>query len=422
MISRRIRSVIKREVKIKFGRGFIISTIFIPIIMAAIVGIQLLLTGLKSDSKADITFVLPNNVTIETLLRQDLNRAPFVKSGLYTISYKQLPPNQVGAFVASQQKVLLDDDKRSLVVIPATAMADKKVTLYSANPADAQTRTRIATAVNKALNLNFFAVNHVQNVDINYIQSDVDIAGQKVSSGGTHAESWGPLIVGGGMALLLLLGITFHSMPTMNAVVSEKASRIYEILLSSLTPSDILWGKIFGTAIMATVQMVIWVIALVALVLLLDNFTPASQTFAMDFKPLLVLYFLVNYMTGLMIFLTIYAGFSSMFDNPSAASSTLLPVYFCILLPFYTVFSLVSNPASHVAEVLSMIPLTSLYVMPARMAMVEVPLWQSLLALALNMLVAYGANFVAGKIYRISVLSTGNSPSLRQVAIWVKQA
>lgn len=422
MISRRIRSVIKREVKVKFGRGFIISTIFIPLIMAAIVGIQLLLTGLKSDSKAEITFVLAQNTAVEALLRQDLDAAPFVKSGLYTVDYKQLPTSQVPGYVAGQQKALLDDDKRSLVVIPATALTDKKIVLYSANPADTQIRTRIATAVNKALNLNFFAVNHVQNVDIGYIQTDVNVAGQKVSSGGTRAESWGPLVVGGGMALLLLLGITFHSMPTMNVVVSEKASRIYEILLSSLTPSDILWGKIFGTAIMATLQMVIWVIALVALVLLLDNFTAASATFAMDFKPILVPYFLVNYITGLMIFLTIYAGFSSMFDNPSAASSSLLPVYFCILLPFYTVFSLVSNPASHIAEVLSLVPLTSLYVMPARMAMIEVPLWQSLLALALNMVVAYGANYMAGKIYRVSVLSTGNSLSLRQVVILVKQA
>jgi ABC-2 type transport system permease protein len=422
MVSKRIRSVIKREVKIKLGKGFVISTIFIPIIMAAIVGIQLLLGGMKSDSKADITFIMANDPAMESLLRSDLSNADFVKSGLYTISYKQMASDKTAGYIADQQKDLLSDNKRSLVVIPQGAATDKKITLYSANPADMQIRMRVSAAVNKALNLRYFQASHIQNVDINFIQSDVALDAEKVSDTGTRAESWGPLIVGGGMALLLLLGTTFHSMPTMNTVVNEKASRIYEVLLSSLTPRDILWGKIFGTVIMATLQMLIWVVALVALILLLDNFTAASAAFQMDFKPLLIPYFLVNYVTGLMIFLTLYAGLSSMFDDSGSASSTLLPLYFAILLPFYTAFSLISNPANRVAEILSMIPLTSLYVMPARMAMVEVPLWQSLLALGLNILLAFGANFVASKIYRISVLSTGNAPSLRQVAIWLKHA
>jgi ABC-type Na+ efflux pump permease subunit len=94
MVSKRIRSVIKREVKIKLGKGFVISTIFIPIIMAAIVGIQLLLGGMKSDSKADITFIMANDPAMESLLRSDLSNADFVKSGLYTISYSRWRPTK----------------------------------------------------------------------------------------------------------------------------------------------------------------------------------------------------------------------------------------------------------------------------------------------------------------------------------------
>jgi ABC-2 type transport system permease protein len=422
MISKRIWPVIKREIKVKLGVGFVLSTIFIPLIMAAIVGIQALLANMKSDTKADIILLLQNNASLESELRRALDPAEFVKSGLYKIHYEQRPATEFPAYLKARHDELLKDDRKSVFVLADSALTDKKVQFYSANPANNEVRTRIGVAINKALNTSFFAANDIHNVDIKFIQTDVDISGNKVSASGTQAESWGPLIVGGGLALLLMLGVSFNSLPVMNIVVSEKANRVYEILLSSLTPSDLMWGKIIGTAAIAALQMLIWVAAGIALVLLMDNFVDASATLRVDFKPLVFAYYFVNYVTGLMIFLTLYAGLSSMFDNPSVASSRMLPLYFFILLPFYTVFALLGNPASTVSQILSLAPITSLYVMPARMSLIDLPAWQPAVALAGNLALAYFANFVASKVYRISVLSTGNDPSLRQIFLWVRHA
>ncbi|MCQ4165459.1 ABC transporter permease [Tahibacter harae] len=420
MSSNRIIPVIKREVRVKLGLRFIVATIFIPMVMAAIVGIQFVLTNMKSQDKAEVTLVLEQNPAVEGLIKQSLEQADFMKSGLYTVNYEQLAGDKFQEYLNSKTPELLKDDNKSIIYVPASALTDKKIGFYSANVANADVRTKFGGIVSKALNLNYFAQNNIQNVDIGYIQTDIFIIGNKVSASGTRTESWGPIIIGGVLALLLNLGITFNAMPLMNVVVGEKANRLYEVLLTSLRPTDILWGKIIGTAIVATLQMLIWVATFVFFVFIMDTFSEQSVAFRMDFQPFVIGYYLVNYVVGILIFLTLYAGLSSMYDNQGAASTALTPLYFLLLLPMYTVFSLVSNPANTVAAILSITPFTSLYVMPARMSLIDVPVWQPLLALALNLAVLYFANYVSSKIYRVSVLATGNNPSLRQIFTWVK--
>lgn len=420
MSSNRIIPVIKREVRVKLGLRFIVATIFIPMVMAAIVGIQFVLTNMKSQDKAEVTLVLEQNPAVEGLIKQSLEQADFMKSGLYTVNYEQLAGDKFQDYLNSKTPELLKDDNKSIIYVPSSALTDKKIGFYSANVANADVRTKFGGIVSKALNLNYFAQNNIQNVDIGYIQTDIFIIGNKVSASGTRTESWGPIIIGGVLALLLNLGITFNAMPLMNVVVGEKANRLYEVLLTSLRPTDILWGKIVGTAIVATLQMLIWVATFVFFVFIMDTFSEQSVAFRMDFQPFVIGYYLVNYVVGILIFLTLYAGLSSMYDNQGAASTALTPLYFLLLLPMYTVFSLVSNPANTVAAILSITPFTSLYVMPARMSLIDVPVWQPLLALVLNLAVLYFANYVSSKIYRVSVLATGNNPSLRQIFTWVK--
>jgi ABC-2 type transport system permease protein len=166
--------------------------------------------------------------------------------------------------------------------------------------------------------------------------------------------------------------------------------------------------------------MLIWVVALAVVLVLLNNFVDVAGAFRMEFKVGVFVYYVINYVVGLMTFLSLYAGFAVSYEDSGKASSALLPVYFAILFPFYTFFSLLGNPANAISEILSITPLTSLYVMPARMALISVPVWQPVLAIALNLCVLYLAVVAASRLYRISILSTGNSPSLRQLVIWAR--
>lgn len=422
MINKRVVSVIKREIKVSMGVSFILATILIPIVMFGIVAIQYLVSDIKTEDNSPVVIVTEPQAAFAQTLRDEVRTSKDLAESKISIDFATSSAGDISKFLDTKRESLLDDDNMGIVFIPNSAVKDKRVQFYSANPANANVRTKVGDLVDRALNRHYFVSNGIQNVDVELIQQGVVIAGSKISRSGTEAESWGPLIIGFTLALLLLFGVSFNSMPVMSMVVAEKTSRVYEVLLCSLKPLDLLWGKIIGKTLVATLQMLIWVVAMAIVLVLLNNFTDVAEAFRMDFRPGVFVYYVINYVIGLMTFLSLYAGFAVGFDEQSKASSALLPVYFAILFPFYTVFSLLGNPANSVSEILSIAPLTSLYVMPARMALIEVPIWQPILALALNAVVLYMAMVAASRLYRISILSTGNNPSLRQLVIWARKA
>lgn len=414
-------TVVRRELKVGFNRKFIFSTIFIPLIMAAIMATQISLGQLETTTATNITVVTEQNNKFQHLLEEYVTALDLVEKNVYQVSYKQIAIDDFDQLLEDEKAALLDDDFRSVFLVPNAAMTDKKITFYSANTSNGKVRENMGSAIDKALNKRYFELNNMGNVDTNFIQTDIAVSGVKVTESGTENESWGPIILGVTLAFLLLFGVMFNSVPVMNVVANEKASRVYEVLLTSLKPRDILWGKVIGVSIVGVTQMVIWLIALGILVTMLQNFVDVSHAFHMSLNPVVALYFIVNFAVGLTLFLSLYAGFSSAYDNAGDAGAVLYPLYFIILLPFYTVFAVLGNPAHPVISVLSVLPITSLYLMPARMLLIDVPFWQLFLSLAGNAVLLYLSVNVAGRIYRASILSTGNTPSLRQLFMLLKR-
>ena len=423
MSNSKIWIVFKREFKVSMGRPFILSTIFIPLVMFAIVGIQVLMSDIKSEAEATVTVLVEKNSPFSRSMEETIKQAATTDEfKLFKLDFKEIGANEFDSYLDKEREALLADDQKGLFYLPNSSATDKEVLFYSINTGNMQIRTNMQSLFNKALNINYFDQNNIKNVDLVFVGKDVQIVGNKVSETGTEKESWGPIIIGGTLALLLLLGVSFNSLPVMSVVVAEKANRVYEVLMSSLKPLEILWGKILAKTAVASLQMLIWVVVMILALVMLDSFVDVSEAFRMEIKIWVFAYYVINYVVGLMLFLTLYAGMAAMYDDTNKASSGLLPVYFAILLPFYTVFSLLGNPANLVTEILSMAPLTSFYVMPARMMMINVPIWQPIVALLINGALLFGAMFVASKVYRISILSSGNEPSLRQIMKWVKSS
>ena len=91
-----------------------------------------------------------------------------------------------------------------------------------------------------------------------------------------------------------------------------------------------------------------------------------------------------------------------------------------IMLPFFIAVSMITNPESSIARIASFIPFASLIVMPARMTILEVPLWQIAVSSLINIVVMVSIFPLAGKIYRIGILSTGKKPKWSEVVKWLR--
>ncbi len=207
----------------------------------------------------------------------------------------------------------------------------------------------------------------------------------------------------------------------LQTVIEEKETRLIEILISTVRPTQLLMGKIFALGILGLLQVVVWIggifiIARVAGGQQLDETLGLLSTIAninlpLDDLPLLLLFFILAYFMFAGLYGIVGALSNSMREGPQYAVIFTLPA----ALPFYFISLFVSSPEGAVPTVMSLFPLTAPIAMAIRLVVSEVPAWQIVVSLVLLALAAVGAMWLAGRLFRVNTLLAGKLPKLRDI-------
>ncbi|WP_092529673.1 ABC transporter permease [Amycolatopsis arida] len=216
------------------------------------------------------------------------------------------------------------------------------------------------------------------------------------------------LVIGLIMVFLLYMSIVTYGSLVAQGVVEEKASRVVEILLSTVRPWHLMLGKVLGVGLVGLTQLLI--LAGAGLVM-------ATATGVLTLSGVAVgtiLWGLVWYLLGYFLYATVYAGAGSLVSRQEDAQSVLTPVSMVLIIGFVVGLNLlIQDPDSTASEVVSMIPLLSPVLMPGRIATGVAPLWQIGLSIVLTLLTVALFTWLAGRVYRNAVLHTGARMKLR---------
>ena len=177
-------------------------------------------------------------------------------------------------------------------------------------------------------------------------------------------------------------------------------------------------GKILGASITGVLQMAIWLSPIFVLVSTTIFILPPEFTIDITYGQ--IFYLLFNFFLGLVTFIGLFATVGSIFENSQEAQSGMWPVMLLIIIPFFIALSMMKNPTNPIAEIASLAPFASIIVMPAKMTLVDVPIWQFLLSIAINIATILLIFPVAGKIYQVGILRTGKKPKWSEVVRWLK--
>ena len=421
MFSKRTITIIKRELKMKlFSKSFILMTLLVPLFMIMIFSIQFLVHSLSDEQRADIIFV-SDSEEILNKTQGEIYLSESFKSGDLTARFEKTDLNGFSKKLNEIKPNIIAQRITGVVFIPSTSLQSKGVEYYSSNPNNSSLFYKIKPSINRALVEIYFSVKLLTQDEINFARKDVEINGFRISSDEKVAqEGYGNRIAMVLFSFLLYMALIFSGAMTMNAVVEEKSSKIVEVLLSSASSTELMAGKIFGTVIVEIIQMIIWLSPVMILITTSWFFIPP------EFMPQMsvgyILYFLFNYSLALITYVALYATVGAIFDNPQDAQSGVWPLLMLIMIPFFIAIGMESNAQSSFAQIASLFPFASLIVMPARMILVEVPLWQILLSSLINIIVLIGIFKLAGKIYRIGILLTGKKPKWGEVIRWLKMS
>lgn len=412
-------TVIKRELRDKLlSKSFVFMTLLLPIFMFGILGFQTFLLSQETDEGTTIEVLCESDELLNNITESFQTRT-FIKNGYYKISYSQKDRTELDDYLDEKKNEILSGALTAVIFVPDSALLNKDVEYYSKNPNNRTVFDKLRDLINSALVKTYFK-------EKDFTKEEIEFAGMRVgfntfrisSEEGVEEEGVGNMIASILFTFLLYFSLIFLGTMMMRTVIEEKTSKIVEVLLSSCSSKDLMTGKILGTGITGAAQMFIW-LSPVIVVITTSVFT-LPQDFNLKIDLGMIVYFLINYFIGLLTFLGLFASVGAIFDNDQDAQSGIWPVMMLVMIPFFIAITAQNNPDSALIQITSLLPFTSIIVMPARMTLVEIPIWELLLALLINTAAFIGIFILAGKIYRVGILRTGKKPTWGEVVKWFK--
>lgn len=418
MFNYRVIALIKRELREKLlSKAFIIMTILLPVFMFGIIGVQTFI--MSFDSEKSIVEIIAESETIANGLKNVIGESNFIKDSTVIPMISSMSQLKFDDYVKAKQKDLLSEKITGIIFIPNSALENKKIQYYSKTPKNMRLLERIDNPINRVLVEEYFQSKNIPTEELQYARMSVDISSYKVSEGeDIKEEGYGNLILSYLFSFLLYISLLMMGSMVMQTVIQEKSNRIVEVLLSSVTSKELMIGKILGAAITGLLQMIIWISPVILVASTSWFMLPKEMTIDITF--LQVAYLLINFFLGLLIFVGLFATVGSIFENPQDAQSGMWPIMLLIMIPFFIAMSMIENPSNPVASVASMLPFSAIIVMPAKMALVDVPLWHVILSTLVNVATVFAIFPIAGKIYRVGIMMTGKRPSWTEVIKWLK--
>lgn len=420
MLNHRTKAIIKREIRQQiFTKKFLIMTLSLPLILIVVGGIQFFIATFEREELATLQ-ILNESEEFQQLLRSQLPDTELADPQLYRLDFQLKSTAELDSYVDAQRAALLNGSLTGIVWVPDSAREDKQIRYFSANPANQVLLGRVRELVNRSVVGARFDALGIERSAIEFARTNVSVDGVRVSREGNSQLSAGNLVVAFALTFMIYISLLSMGPAVMAAVNEEKTNRIVEVLLSAVTSRELVYGKIIGTAVAGLAQMAIWISPLLVLSLISLPALAMMELPAVDLDLFTLLYFLLNYLMGIVVFLAIFAAFGAMFDTPQDAQGAMMPVMMLIIVPFLLAVSMARNPANTLAEVSSMLPFATILVMPARMALIDVPLWQVAVAFLMNLLTIWLAVRAGAKIYRLTILMTGKRPSWADIWRWLR--
>ncbi len=419
MFNKRTMAIIKRELREKlFSKTFIIMTVLLPLFMIGILAFQTFLYSYEGDSNTSL-IIVSESPSLSAEMEKEFRALPFVESGYYSVSFEIMRKSELDNYLNSRKSDLLSEKLTGLIFIPDSAVSSKKVEYFSKNPTNRTLFDKIRPTINNVLVTRYFKGKDISENDISYARQNVDFSNFRISSDkAVEEEGAGTIIVAFLFTFLLYFSLIFIGQMMMRSVVAEKSNRIVEILLSSANSRELMAGKILGTSITGLIQMVIWILPVILLI------TTALFTLPSDFTLKLNMmqigYFLLNYFIGLITFMGLFTAVGAIFDNEQDTQSGMWPILMLIMIPFFIAMAMLQNSENSIAKVSSMLPFASIIVMPARMVLSEIPVWQFIVSFLVNVGTMLLLFPLAGKIYRVGILMSGKKPKWSEVAKWLR--
>jgi ABC-2 type transport system permease protein len=447
----KISVIINREYMTRVRKkSFIIMTILAPVLMAALIVVPTLLM-INGDRDFKKIAVIEEGSDLFKNAIPDTKDADYVY--LENTSYEDLKNN----FEAAGYYGVLR-------IAPEIINTPNAIWLISKKQPPITLLEHISGSLEKEIERQKLLAYDIKDLDniLKNVKTNVSIQTIRIDDSGQQKSTSTGIAMAlayiGGF-LMYMLVFMFGAM-VMRGVIEEKTSRVVEVIVSSVKPVQLMMGKILGIALVGLTQFLIWVVLTIGIVTVVkgtilkgkditeiaqtmpqnimhenSQSVPAAQTqevsadlqeFARLFDNamnqdwiLIILSFIFYFITGYLLYASIFAAIGSAVDNETETQQFMLPVTIPIIFALMVAMGTMQNPESSIAFWFSLIPFTSPIVMMARIPF-GVPFWQLALSMVLMLITFAACVWMAAKVYRTGILMYGKKTSYKEMWKWLR--
>jgi ABC-2 type transport system permease protein len=214
---------------------------------------------------------------------------------------------------------------------------------------------------------------------------------------------------------LLLIGVMGGGGQLLNSTVEEKSSRVVEVLLSAVSPMELMAGKILGQMGVSLIGMGFYVLMGIALLAGFALFGLLDLSLIIY----LVIFFIITYLVLGSLMMSIGAAVNDMKE----AQSLMMPLTMVLMVPWILWMPISRDPNSTLSVAMSFLPPFNSFAMLLRMTSnTPPPLWQVWISIAVGIGSAYCAIWFAAKVFRVGILMYGKPPNFATLIRWVRQS
>lgn len=423
---REVMIIVRRELLERVRtRAFVIGTIAFPLFMAAVLLLPPLMSGGGGEPKLiAVVDEAPGEIGQTFITALELATSDEDDYD-YTVEQITRPLEEVRDELNARVQA---EELDGYLVLPANVLDTDSVLFRAQNIANTRVLRDLRRGVSVAVQAERLREVGMAGQQLAELIRPVTVAEARIT--GTDTVGGGAIstfIMAYAVAFLIYFMTAIYGTAIMRSVIEEKTNRISEVLVSTVKSSHLMLGKVIGASSAAVIQVLIW-IAMAALLITqsafvarLFNLEP-EQIAAFSVPPMQVVLFTAYFVLGFFLFAAIFAALGAAMTSDQEAQSMQMVAMVPLFLPLLFLVPITNEPLSTMATVLGLFPLTGPIAMPMRIASGPIPPVQVAASLVLVGLAIVFVTWIAGKIFRIGILSTGRRPTLRELGRWLREA
>jgi len=430
---KKIRTIIKREYLSRVKKkSFLVTTILLPLGLFGLMGLVMFFT-MKSKSDTKIGVIDETQVYFKEMTKDNKS---------FQLSEVKIEDNETISALAGRtdnEIILHIYSNQAPQIDSVKAISESSISMRASEFMDRQIQGIYRKKILAEAGINEIYVDSLSNAKVKFVSTSFE---DKITSTGTSVA------LGYGMGFLMYMLIFIYGVGVMRGVMEEKTNRIAEVIISSVSPFELMMGKIIGIGLVGLTQFAIWIGLMSTMSLVLGAaFMPSAEIAGSMADPevvktmseqqditniiakisqinwgLIISSFILYFIGGYFLYAALFAAVGSLVnEDPQDAQQLTLPITLPIIFALIIMATSLDDPNSGLAVFGSIFPLTSPIVMLGRIPY-DPPLWQIALSIILLFATFILITWISAKIYRTGILLYGKKVGWKEVIKWLRKA